>query len=160
MRILYCLSNCRGSRIAEQFLTKHSYEIIKKNLSYEPIKDTELLDMDSLIPNGVIDLINPHSWYIVENKISYKNLSKRELIDLIIKNPQILSYPILLQTNGNKEPRKLIVGFNDQEWLIFEKEVKTTRYYNNLSKLYKFNNCCYFDEVNIENYNKTQNNGK
>lgn len=154
MRMLYCLSNCRGSKLAEQFLTKHQFDYTKKNLSYARFTEVELLNLDQLIPGGVADLVNPYSSHLAALNVNYKSLTKRDLIDLIVKNPQILSYPILLQTNGKLEPRKLVVGFNDYEWMIFEKEVKTSRYYNNLNKLYKFNSCCCFDEVDMEINNK------
>lgn len=154
MRIFYCVSNCRGSKLAEDFLKNNSFEYKRKNVSYEPFTEIELLGMDSLTPNGIYDLVNINSFYIVENYIDYKNMPKRDLIDLIIKNPSILSYPIVVQTNIKKEPRKLIVGFHEDEWKQLEGEVKTTRYYNNISKFYKFNHCCFFDEVFSENNSK------
>lgn len=154
MRVFYCLSNCRGSKLGEEFLKNNSYEYKRKNVSYEPFTETELLGMDSLTPNGIYDLVNINSFYIVENYIDYKNMRKRDLIDLIIKNPTILSYPIVVQSNIKKEPRRLIVGFHEDEWKQLETEVKTTRYYNNISKLYKFNHCCFYDEIFIENNSK------
>lgn len=150
MRIIYCVSNCKGSKLAEEFLKTHTLEYRRKNVSYEPFTETELWGMDALTPNGVYDLINVNSFHIVDNYIDHKSLSKRDLIDLIIKNPSVLSYPIAVQTNIKKEPRKLIVGFHPEEWMNLDGEVKTTRYYNNVNKFYKFNHCCFFDEVLVE----------
>lgn len=150
MRKVYVLSGCEGSKKATDLLTEKSFNFVKKNLSFVKITESELIDISNLCPNGLIDIINPSSKKIQELGISekYKNFSKLELMNLIMDNPDVISYPIVIQDNPNKKPKRLIIGFNPDEWTNhLYNDPNITTYYNNISSSYQFDGCCFYDKL-------------
>lgn len=161
MRILYSIDKCIGSTKGEEFLIKNDLKYVKKNLLYYPLTEKEVNNWHNSFPNGIIEIINHNAFYIIQNKINLKNLNKKQLVDLVIKHPEILSFPIIVQNNEWGIPKKIIVGFNPNEWVHIQKELdKKEEYYNNLSKNYIFSYCCYFDEVKAFDNNTKKKYGK
>lgn len=147
MKKIFFLTNCKASNLALDFIEKNSIIVDKKNVSYQEITEKELLDMEVLIPNGMVDLINMNSHTLETLEVDIKNLSKKELMYLIIKNPTILSYPIMYESTESNNPSRLVVGFNPTEWEIFTKKNHKEKYYANINKFFKFKECCFFDEA-------------
>ena len=147
MKKLFYISGCKASNYALDFIEKNNIIVDKSNLTYKPITEKDLLDMEALLPGGMIELVNLNSEYLKELGYDIRTLNKKELMYVIITNPMILSYPILLETTNNKNPIKLVIGFNPIEWNIFKDEPTSDRYYSNINKFYKFSTCCFFDET-------------
>lgn len=150
MRKVYIWNNCEGSKRALDLFSEKSFTFTKVNLTFQKISENDLLDMANVCPQGLIGLINPLSSKLKDlgYENSYKNFSKFELINLIINHPEVISYPIVLQYNPNKKPKRLIVGFNAIEWfnkLYDDPNVST--YYNNISASYQFEGCCFYDKL-------------
>lgn len=148
MRVFYFKSSCTNSKKAEEFLTKKLMSFSKKNLDYLKFTENELLNMSKIIPAGIVELINPRSKYIVENKIDLNKLSQREILSLIVQNPHTVSYPIIADFDNQNNVIKLIIGFEENEWLKLDSQTDD-EYYSNLNKFYKFSGCCHYDEVKL-----------
>lgn len=150
MRKIYVWNNCEGSKKALDLLNEKSFNFIKINMSFQKITENDLIDMSNVSPEGLAAVINPLSAKLKELGIEdkYKSFSKIELINLIIDHPEVISYPIALQYNPNKKPKRLIVGFNENEWfkkLYSDPNVST--YFNNISASYQFDGCCFYDKL-------------
>lgn len=150
MRKIYVWNDCEGSKKAIELLNEKSFNFQKINLAFQKINESDLLDMSNLSPNGLVGLINPLSAKLKELGVEdkYKSFSKLELINLIMNNPGIISYPIALQYNPNKKPKRLIIGFNSEEWLnkLYD-DPNVSIYYNNINASYQFEKCCFFDKL-------------
>lgn len=150
MRKVYVWNNCEGSKRALNLFNEKSFTFTKINLSFQKVSESDLIDMANVCPQGLVGIINPLSSKLKElgYENSYKNFSKFELISLITSHPDVISYPIVLQYNPNKKPKRLIIGFNEAEWfnkLYDDPNVST--YYNNISASYQFDGCCFFDKL-------------
>lgn len=146
---LYVQSNCLGSKKAEEFMKKYDIPYEKINLSYQPVNEDDVYDMARL-SNGINEIINFNSEEFDKNpnlKDWILKSSKKEVISYILTNPNILSYPMVMQYDNTKTPKVFLNGFVDSEWLMLEKDPGFYDYFLNINKRYVFKSCCFYDEV-------------
>ena len=155
---LFVKSNCLGSEKAENFLKKNDVRFERINLSYAPIDEEDLFSMQKVADdNNIYDIINFNSnFFQNEDQVNeLKSKRPRDVITFILSNVDVLSFPIALQLGDNNEPKKLFIGYNDGEYKkIFSDEYSSLeRYYSNISKSYIFGQCCFYDEVELDDTN-------
>lgn len=146
---IYVKSNCAGSKKAEELLKKLEVPYERINLSYQPIIEEDVYEMMSL-SNSYLDIINLNSSYFGDDeefKKDFISKTKKEVVSEVLRNPNLLSFPIAMQYDSIKTPKVLIVGFTTSEWTRLENEPKFYNYYENVNKKYVFKSCCFFDEV-------------
>lgn len=152
---LYVLSNCIGSKKAENFLTSISVAYEKINLSYQDLSEEHLYEMDKL-SEGFMDIVNFNASYFESNpseKERVAKLSKKDLLTFVRKNPCVLSFPIVMQSDSMNIEKVLMVGYGQAEWQRLENIPTHSTYYQNINKNYNFKSCCHFDEVKLDDIN-------
>lgn len=146
---LFVQSHCIGSKKGEDFLKKLDIPYEKINLTYQPLFEDDVYEMTRL-SNGLDQIINYNSEEFDKNpglKDWLSKATKKEAISYILTNPNVLSYPIVMQTDNNKTPKVLMIGFDDKEWEKLEKDPGFFDYFINLNEKYIFKTCCIYDEV-------------
>jgi regulatory protein spx len=117
MVIFWGVKGCLGCKKTREFLQKNKIEYIEKDFTKEPFTREELMDILSLTENGFDDIISPRSIAYKKIKKNINNMKFSELVDFIIKNPDVVHRPIILQY-VNKKPLRLLIGFNSNDMNI------------------------------------------
>lgn len=144
MTICLVKTNCLNSKKLLDFLAKDGMIFKKENISYKPIDEQWLLDIN-LFNNkqsGIYDAINLNHAFIKKNKIDIKGMPKKILINTIIENPQLLNMPICLQYNNDKLLKRVFIGFSEDEYSIALKTIGHSSYFANISKSFIYSDCC------------------
>lgn len=144
MTICLVKTNCLNSKKLLDFFEKDGMIFKKENISYKPIAEKWLLDIN-LFNNkqsGIYDVINLNHSFIKENKIDIKGMPKKVLINTIIQNPQLLNMPICLQYTNTNMLKRVFIGFSEDEYATALKTVGHSSYFANISKSFIYSDCC------------------
>lgn len=142
MTILIVKSHCEDCNKAMDFFEKNQITYEKINVSYKPLNENLLIDIDGFTKHGIKEIINLNSRYLKENKIDLNIMSRKEIIDLIVRHPEILNLPITLQYMNKELLKRVLIGFNSAEYQIVSSTIGHTEFYSNISHSYKFDDCC------------------
>lgn len=124
MVMLYTTPSCGSCRKAKAWLEEHHIDYIERNIISSSITVDELKSILRLTEDGVTEIISTKSKTFQELNINIDELSLNELYNLIIKHPQMLRRPIIL------DEKRLQVGYNEEEIRKFLP--RTIRTYLNL----------------------------
>ncbi|MBU5210264.1 transcriptional regulator SpxA [Heyndrickxia oleronia] len=124
MVMLYTTPSCGSCRKAKAWLEEHHIDYIERNIISRSITVDELKSILRLTEDGVTEIISTKSKTFQELNINIDELSLNELYNLIIKHPQMLRRPIIL------DEKRLQVGYNEEEIRKFLP--RTIRTYLNL----------------------------
>ncbi|GIN40617.1 transcriptional regulator SpxA [Heyndrickxia oleronia] len=109
MVMLYTTPSCGSCRKAKAWLEEHHIDYIERNIISRSITVDELKSILRLTEDGVTEIISTKSKTFQELNINIDELSLNELYNLIIKHPQMLRRPIIL------DEKRLQVGYNEEE---------------------------------------------
>lgn len=109
----YDISNS-SCRQANRWFVEHKIKINKKRV--EHISRRDLIHSLSLSNNGFPDILkctSRASMDLLKQVKSVENMAFSEGVDYILKHPEVLKTPIILDRN------KLVVGYNSENMRIF-----------------------------------------
>jgi regulatory protein spx len=109
MVTLYVTSSCGSCRKAKAWLQEHQIDFIERNIVNEPLTVSEIKSILRLTEDGTDDIISKNSKTYQQLNVDIESLPLNQLYDLIIKNPQMLRRPIIL------DHKRLQVGYNEEE---------------------------------------------
>lgn len=109
MVMLYTTPSCGSCRKAKAWLEEHDIDYIERNIISSSITVDELKSILRLTEEGVTEIISTKSKTFQELNINIDELSLNELYHLIIKHPQMLRRPIII------DEKRLQVGYNEEE---------------------------------------------
>ncbi|MEK5173940.1 transcriptional regulator SpxA [Heyndrickxia sp. FSL W8-0496] len=109
MVMLYTTPSCGSCRKAKAWLEEHHIDYIERNIISRSITVDELKSILRLTEDGVTEIISTKSKTFQELNINIDELSLNELYNQIIKHPQMLRRPIIL------DEKRLQVGYNEEE---------------------------------------------
>jgi regulatory protein spx len=109
MVTLYVTSSCGSCRKAKAWLQEHQIDFFERNIVNEPLTVSEIKSILRLTEDGTDDIISKNSKTYQQLNVDIESLPLNQLYDLIIKNPQMLRRPIIL------DHKRLQVGYNEEE---------------------------------------------
>jgi regulatory protein spx len=109
MVTLYVTSSCGSCRKAKAWLQEHQIDFIERNIVNEPLTVSEIKSILRLTEDGTDDIISKNSKTYQQLNVDIESLPLNQLYDLIIKDPQMLRRPIIL------DHKRLQVGYNEEE---------------------------------------------
>lgn len=80
-----------------------------------PLNRVELEEILLLTPNGFDDILSFRSKIYKQLKCNFDNSSYGKALELVVKNPNILRLPIII----DRERSKVVVGFHEEEISCF-----------------------------------------
>lgn len=116
---IYTSPGCLGCRQAKKFFNDNHLDYIEKDFTKEKLNKEELLDILSLSENGFADILSIRSKQYQKIKKHIDDYKTNQLIDLIVKYPEILSRPIIIQYKSNNTPIRLLIGYNSNDIEFF-----------------------------------------
>lgn len=109
MVTLYITSSCASCRKAKAWFQEHQIDFIERNIVSQPLTVNEIKSILRLTEDGTEDILSKNSKAYQKLDMDIDSLPLNQLYDLIIKNPQMLRRPIIL------DHKRLQVGYNEEE---------------------------------------------
>ncbi len=106
---LFVAQSSASSRKARAWLKEHDIPFKERNINSNPLTSDEVKKILRLTENGSEDIISTRSNIYKKLHIDIENLSVSQLIDLVVKYPDLIRRPIIL------DDTRLEVGFNEEE---------------------------------------------
>lgn len=128
--LLLVTSSCSSCVRTRKFFIDNNLEFVEENFYSQPISEKHFKDILSLSENGVYDIVSKRSKYLSSHKIQVDELKISELINLIHKHPTIVKRPILLQYDRSGLPKRLMIGYNNQDIKVFLRPIKNIEIYH------------------------------
>lgn len=128
--LLLVTSSCSSCVRTRKFFIDNNLEFVEENFYSQPISEKHFKDILSLSENGVYDIVSKRSKYLSSHKIQVDELKISELINLIHKHPTIVKRPILLQYDRSGLPKRLMIGYNNQDIKVFLRPIKDIEIYH------------------------------
>lgn len=128
--LLLVTSSCSSCVRTRKFFIDNKLPFVEENFYSQPISEKHFKDILSLSENGVYDIVSKRSKYLSSHKIQVDELKISELINLIHKHPTIVKRPILLQYDRSGLPKRLMIGYNNQDIKVFLRPIKDIEIYH------------------------------
>lgn len=128
--LLLVTSSCSSCVRTRKFFVDNNLPFVEENFYSQPISEKHFKDILSLSENGVYDIVSKRSKYLSSHKIKVDELKISELINLIHQHPSIVKRPILLQYDRSGLPKRLMIGYNNQDIKVFLRPIKDIEIYH------------------------------
>jgi regulatory protein spx len=119
---IYVSPACLGCRQAIAFFRKNGIKYTEKDFTKLKLTRQELTDILSISENGFDDILSIRSNTYKRHKEDLDEYTINQIIDLIIRYPEILSRPIIIQYKNNI-PFRLLIGYNSNDIEIFLRDI-------------------------------------
>lgn len=109
MVMLYVSPSCTSCRKAKTWLVDNNIPYEERNLFADPLNADEVKHLLRMTEDGTEEIISTRSRIYQKLNIDFDDLPMHQLIDLIVKYPDLLRRPIIM------DDRRLQVGFNEDD---------------------------------------------
>ena len=113
MILMYTSSGSRSCRKARKYLRDNNLPYVERDILRDEISEAEIRYLLKRSENGTDDIISDRSKTIREGGVDVSSMRFSELVKFVLKNPDILKRPIILDQNS------IMTGYDEEEISIF-----------------------------------------
>ncbi|MFE7084271.1 transcriptional regulator SpxA [Priestia megaterium] len=113
MITLYTTTSCTSCQKAKAWLEKNQLDYRERNLSHNPLEESEMKSILSMTEEGTDEIISTRSKILQKLNIKIDELSLHELYKVLRTHPTILKRPII------QDKKILQVGYIEEEIRAF-----------------------------------------